>query len=139
LAANKSCNRNPAPIDPFHARGDAWNSDTRVAQSIRVSGPGQSFGFDQLRARLILSGRSVRVATQIEIGRPPRQVFDCVATPALWHTAAAANAMSGLGSRFACADKAGLLQSRICQNISVIASTAGGGCIHRKAGFCRRC
>ena len=36
--------------------------------------------------RSTLSGRGVRVETQIEIGRPPRQVFDYVSTPALWHT-----------------------------------------------------
>lgn len=33
-----------------------------------------------------MSGRGVRVETQVEIGRPPRQVFDYVSTPALWHT-----------------------------------------------------
>ena len=33
-----------------------------------------------------MSGRGARVETQTEIGRPPRQVFDYVSTPALWHT-----------------------------------------------------
>ena len=30
--------------------------------------------------------RGVRIETQIDIGRPPSQVFDYVSTPALWHT-----------------------------------------------------
>jgi hypothetical protein len=34
----------------------------------------------------MVSGRFVRVETQIEIGRPAQQVFDYVSTPALWHT-----------------------------------------------------
>jgi hypothetical protein len=33
-----------------------------------------------------MSGHSVRVETQIAIGRSPRQVFDYASTPALWHT-----------------------------------------------------
>ena len=36
--------------------------------------------------RTAISGRGVRIDTQIEIGRPPEQVFDYVSTPALWHT-----------------------------------------------------
>ncbi len=32
------------------------------------------------------AGRFVRVETQLEIDRPPRQVFAYVTTPALWHT-----------------------------------------------------
>jgi hypothetical protein len=36
--------------------------------------------------RSILSGRGARVETQVEILRAPRQVFDFVSTPALWHT-----------------------------------------------------
>jgi hypothetical protein len=33
-----------------------------------------------------MAGRGVLIETQIEIGRPARQVFDYVSTPALWHT-----------------------------------------------------
>jgi uncharacterized protein YndB with AHSA1/START domain len=33
-----------------------------------------------------MAGQFVRVETEIEIGRPPQQVFDYVSTPALWHT-----------------------------------------------------
>ena len=32
------------------------------------------------------TGRFVRVETQLEIDRPPQQVFAYVTTPALWHT-----------------------------------------------------
>ncbi|MEP6657551.1 MAG: SRPBCC family protein, partial [Betaproteobacteria bacterium] len=32
------------------------------------------------------AGRFVRVETQLEIERPPQQVFAYVTTPALWHT-----------------------------------------------------
>lgn len=32
------------------------------------------------------TGRGVRIETEIEISRPPRQVFDYASTPALWHT-----------------------------------------------------